>query len=938
MADGQITINIITEDGDVKKSIKAIEGLSTGSQKAGASIKSMVASIGLVKIASAAFNVLKNSLDSAISRFDTMQKFPKVMAALGFSAEDSKKSITKLSNGIEGLPTKLDDVVASTQQLTSITGDLDKSTDTVLALNNAFLASGASTEDASRGMQQYNQMLSSGSVDLESWKTLQETMPLALQKTAEAMGFVGKSAQRDLYAALKAGTVTFEDFQDQLIKLGTGTGMLADLAKENSLGIATSFGNLKNAVAKNVANIITKVDEITKKLTGKNIAQNIDSLKGIINSTFESVIKSMDKVIPAIEKITKSGLFQEIVYWFKIINKTGSDNLAALGRMVSVVSDILVSKFSEIANKIRPGVVQLFAIINSISDIVGKVFGLIVPPLLILATKVFNNFADKVAAIFIAVVDVVSQFADKLNQVLGGKIIADIGRFIYSLANNKTVVEGFSSILLGLVTAFTALKVVSSITGIISGVGKAISGMLAIISANPIVILITALVALGSMLVHLYKTNEDFRNKVTEVWQAIYDFIAPIVTSIVEFVTNTWSLFVEWWSENQESIINSVISVWQGIYNFIAPIITAISGFIMENWTILVQWWQENQELILNTVTTVWEAIKLTFEVVLYAISAIVSTVLTNIQAFWEQWGSTITAIVQVAWAYITNTFQLALNNILSVVTFVTGQIRNIFELVMSVIQGIVNVALGIIQGDWSRVLNGIQTIISGFKSFVTSTFENIMSLAKSLVSNGISAIKGFFSSLGDIDLWGAGQAIIDGFLGGLKSKYEDVKSFIGGIADWIKDNKGPIEYDRKLLIPAGKSIMDGLDRGLQNQFKQVQKTIHSITKSMQVGFNPDLNPRFNYPQVSLANIPSIESSLRLGYTGNIGSSTVNNYYNNQSNTKDITNALMAIAKRPIQTIVEINKREVARVISKDVNTEIQRSSDMYRRLSGQRV
>ncbi|MFP9181198.1 hypothetical protein ACLI2M_17030, partial [Enterococcus faecalis] len=76
-----------------------------------ASIKNLVVSLGLVKVAAAAFNVLKNSLDSAISRFDTMKKFPKVMKALGFSAEDSQKSINKLSNGIDGLPTKLDDVV-----------------------------------------------------------------------------------------------------------------------------------------------------------------------------------------------------------------------------------------------------------------------------------------------------------------------------------------------------------------------------------------------------------------------------------------------------------------------------------------------------------------------------------------------------------------------------------------------------------------------------------------------------------------------------------------------------------------------------------------------------------------------------------------------------------------------------------------------------------
>ena len=283
---------------DIKEAGNNTEKFGTQTEKAGVGVKSLALSMGLVKVAAAAFKVVAQSLDAAISRFDTMQKYPKVLGALGFSAEESEKSIKQLADGIDGLPTKLDDVVASTQQMTSITGDLGKSTDTVLALNNAFLASGSSAADASRGTNQFVQMLSSGVVDLQSWKTLQETMPLGLQKTAEAMGYVGSTAQRDLYSALQAGEITFRDFQNQLIELGTGTGELADLAKENSMGIATSFGNLRNAVAKNIANIITKVDEMTQAVTGKSIAENIDSLKVIVNSSMTAIGDSIEKATP----------------------------------------------------------------------------------------------------------------------------------------------------------------------------------------------------------------------------------------------------------------------------------------------------------------------------------------------------------------------------------------------------------------------------------------------------------------------------------------------------------------------------------------------------------------------------------------------------------------------------------------------------------------
>jgi tape measure domain-containing protein len=289
----------------MNSAVKSLGNVDGGSQKATKSIASIAIGMGAVQVASKVFGVLSNSLDSAISRFDTMQRYPKVMSALGYTAEESTASVNRLSDGIDGLPTKLDEVVSTAQQMTAITGNLDKSTDATLALNNAMLASGASTADAQRGLQQYVQMLSTGTVDLQSWKTLQETMPIGLQKTAEAMGFVGETAQRDLYAALKEGDITFRQFQNQLIDLGTGTGELAELARVNSEGIETSFGNLKNAASKGIATVITSFDNLSQKTTGKTIAKNLDGMKVAVNTTFKVIGNTIEATAPIFELAAK---------------------------------------------------------------------------------------------------------------------------------------------------------------------------------------------------------------------------------------------------------------------------------------------------------------------------------------------------------------------------------------------------------------------------------------------------------------------------------------------------------------------------------------------------------------------------------------------------------------------------------------------------------
>ena len=249
-------------------------------------VKDFFLAFGAVRIAEKAIGTLTSALDGAIKRFDTLNSYPRVLKLMGYDTKQVAKSTKQLSDGIDGLPTSLDEVVSTSKQLTTITKDLRYSTKLTLALNNAFLSSGSSSEDASRGLVQFQQMLSSGKVDMQSWKTLQETMPIALSKTAEAFGFTGKSAKTEFYNALREGKITFNDFGKKLIELNEGAGGFAELAKESTRGLGTSLKNLSNATVKGLGNMIQAFDDFTKQVTGKNIDQHIDSLKHTINSAF----------------------------------------------------------------------------------------------------------------------------------------------------------------------------------------------------------------------------------------------------------------------------------------------------------------------------------------------------------------------------------------------------------------------------------------------------------------------------------------------------------------------------------------------------------------------------------------------------------------------------------------------------------------------------
>lgn len=270
----------------MKKALGACESF-------GDRVKSIVAGVGVTKVIGATMNVLSSSFDGAINRFDTMQSYPKVMKSLGFEVEQSQKSVAKLNQSVQGLPTSLADVVTTSKSLAAVTGNIDKATDTTIALNHAFLASGSSSEDASRGLQQYSQMLAKGTVDMQSWRTLQETMAPALTKVAKKLGIASGNAN-ELYDALQNGTISFDQLNDAMIECDTETGGFADTALEASKGIKTSMTNIKSAVQNLEQGFMSAMNNMLKSKAMGGLVDNLEKIKSKIYDFRNSIMETKD--------------------------------------------------------------------------------------------------------------------------------------------------------------------------------------------------------------------------------------------------------------------------------------------------------------------------------------------------------------------------------------------------------------------------------------------------------------------------------------------------------------------------------------------------------------------------------------------------------------------------------------------------------------------
>lgn len=746
----------------MKKALGACESF-------GDRVKSIVAGVGVTKVIGATMNVLSSSFDGAINRFDTMQSYPKVMKSLGFEVEQSQKSVAKLNQSVQGLPTSLADVVTTSKSLAAVTGNIDKATDTTIALNHAFLASGSSSEDASRGLQQYSQMLAKGTVDMQSWRTLQETMAPALTKVAKKLG-IASGNTNELYEALQNGTISFDQLNDAMIECDTETGGFADTALEASKGVKTSMTNIKSAVQNLEQGFMSAMNNMLKSKAMGGLVDNLEKIKSKIYDFRNSIMETKDD---GLTWDFKPGVMENV--------SKAMDWLADRANNAKAMIQQFYDGFMK-----TDAVQNAITMFDKIKDAIGNVMDKLQD------SKVFEQLGQDIGNIIAKVEDVTSKIAD----------------FVSNLKTEN--VKKFAGAVKLLAGAFVGIKVGSKVSSMIGGVvGSAKSGYSKLKS------IMDKIKGIGGT--EGAPTSSPSSSGVPDIGNASIQTAqktskaAQIINSAFEGISNVISSVCEGAKGIITSLGDAISNVFEGLGNGIKSALEGV-GTVIESFGTAIS----------TVAQGIGQGLATAFTGLGTAIAMVPPTTWLALAAAILATGAAMALVGSQG-----EGLQMVLEGVADVVSAFGPVIKDVFEGISNVIQsfgetvsGILNSVSGVIKSVGQSALNagkGFKQLANGIK-IITSL--NLIDMGASLgaVAVGIGAIATASSGMGDtgaqmmalataLTMIVSTQAGIESLSATIPS-LSDALSSLSGVSEPLTVASGAMTAFAGAIAPVASSVM----------------------------------------------------------------------------------------------------------------------------------
>lgn len=466
----------------------------------------------------------------------------------------------------------------------------------------------------------------------------------------------------------------------------------------------------------------------------------------------------------------------------------------------------------------------------------------------------------------------IQNFVDKLNAMDEGQkeTILRIGMFVAALA---PMLMGLGKVITFSANVSRALGTLSAglvKAGGFSGVFTKALGLI----TSPAAIVVGAIAAITAVIIHLWNTNEDFRNTITAIWQKIKDaftiFAAGIserlsalgitfsdVTSaiktiwdgfcnllapVLEAAFNTiaialqtafnvilgiWDVFSAVfsgdWSGAWEAVKGIFSSVWDGLKEYFSTIIGAVKGVA----DVFLGWFGTNWETVWNGVKTffegIWNGISSFFEGIWNGISTFCTTVwngiVTNVTAFCTTVHDTISTIFNAVKDVVSNAWETIKNVVQVAIMFIVEVIKAAFELITVPFRFIWENCRDTIISVWETIKSAVQTAINFVK-------DNIITPVMNAISTTITTV------------WNAIQTTFTTVVNAIKSAVQTAWNFMKDsvITPVMNGIKTVITTVWNAIKTAVQTVVNAIKTTVQTVFNAVKTTVTTIWNAIKTG------------------------------------------------------------------------------------------------------
>ena len=578
------------------------------------------------------------------------------------------------------------------------------------------------------------------------------------------------------------------------------------------------------------------VDSFIEVLTGKlSTAQGIDLMKslGIDESTANTIVTIADNIRTAFQNIWQAiknvgAIVGEFIGDLLGINDTQS-SVTSLGTAFEVLSGVVkeISQWiKDFTSFLRENEVVMSLTKTALASLLA---GFLALKVINTIKTLFTGFQIALTAVRTAMIAFnATLIANPITAIIVGitAVITALTWFFTKTETGKAIWQGFVDFIKqawnGVVEFFTGIW-----DGISTGATTLWTGIQAVWA-----VAVEEIKALWQGVTEFFSTLwAGIQEGATTAWTFITTSITAIVQPFIDAFMNGWNILKEGLNAVWEGIKLIIQGAWEYIKTVVLGAVLIVVDILTGNFTKLKEDLQLIWDNIKLAIQTVWEGIKA-------VVMAIVTTLVSLLLNAWEGFKNGLVVI----WNFLSTTASSIWNAIksavVSIVTALVTAIRSLWENFKAFFTSTINAIQSIAVNTWNSIKSSVISIIQGLVSAAQSAWNSFKNGVQSLVSS----VTSIFSSLRNINLADIGAAIMNSFFNGLKSAWSSVQNFVSSIAGWIRDHKGPIEVDRKLLIPAGTAIMESLDEGLTDKFESVKKTVGGMAGDINKAFTSDIS------------------------------------------------------------------------------------------------